>query len=72
MELTAFDELALWFKDNVFDEPIVSSEERAAQMAAIKAAEQDEAEDQQAAGGLSESARLYHWCPRRKRLVQST
>ena len=71
MEVSILDELSAWFKDNVFDEPVVTPEDRAAQLAAIKAAE-EEAAERQASGGLTENARLYHWCPRRKRLVEST
>jgi len=52
--------LALWFKDNIFDEPETSPEPE-------NVIEEDEADSH----GLSDSARLYHWCPRRKRLVQS-
>jgi len=75
MELTKFDEtsnrmdvaiwgeLAVWFKENVFDETEPSSELELA--VAAEEAEQIEA------GGLSDNARLYHWCPRRKRLVRS-
>ena len=60
MELTAFDELALWVKENIFDEPEPSPE-----------VETLEVEEELDTNTLSENARLYHWCPRRKRLVQS-
>ena len=60
MELTAFDELALWVKENIFDEPEPSPE-----------VETLEVEEEPDTNTLSENARLYHWCPRRKRLVQS-
>ena len=60
MELTAFDELALWVKENIFDEPEPSPE--------VETLEVEEEPDKNT---LSETARLYHWCPRRKRLVQS-
>jgi len=60
MELDELNELALWFKDNIFDEPETSPEPE-------NVIEEDEPDSH----GLSDSARLYHWCPRRKRLVQS-
>ena len=60
MELTAFDELVLWVKENIFDEPEPSPE--------VETLEVEEEPDKNT---LSENARLYHWCPRRKRLVQS-
>ncbi len=59
MEVTILDELALWIKDNVFDELEPSPELEIA------------VEEERETNALSESARLYHWCPRRKRLVQS-
>lgn len=59
MEISVLDELAIWMKENIFDEPEPSPELEIA------------AEEEPDTNALTENARLYHWCPRRKRLVQS-
>lgn len=58
MEVSVLDELAIWMKENIFDEPEPSPE-------------LEIAEEEPGTNALTENARLYHWCPRRKRLVQS-